>query len=67
MNTTAQKYFPDLALLIVTDTSGHQCSGFRCTEYIPTPARYKKEAPFLKEVDSQALCAIHQNLRSCSS
>lgn len=33
------------------------------THYIPTPARYKKEAPFLKEVDSQALCAVHQNLR----
>ena len=32
-------------------------------QYIPTPARYKKEAPFLKEVDSQALCTVHQNLR----
>ena len=32
-------------------------------QYIPTPARYKKEAPFLTEVDSQALCAVHQNLR----
>ena len=31
--------------------------------FIPTPARYKKEAPFLKEVDSQALAAVHQNLR----
>ena len=31
--------------------------------YVPTPACYKKEAPFLKEVDSQALCAVHQNLR----
>ena len=31
--------------------------------YIPTPARYKKGAPFLKEVDSQALCAVHQSLR----
>ena len=31
--------------------------------YIPTPAHYKKEAPFLKEVDSQALCTVHQNLR----
>ena len=31
--------------------------------YIPTPARYKKQAPFLKEVDSQALCAVHQSLR----
>ena len=31
--------------------------------YIPTPARYKKEAPFLKEVDSQPLCTVHQNLR----
>ena len=32
-------------------------------QYIPTPARYKKGAPFLKEVDSQALCSVHQNLR----
>lgn len=31
--------------------------------YIPTPAKYKKSAPFLTEVDSQALCAVHQNLR----
>lgn len=31
--------------------------------YIPTPARYKREAPFLKEVDSQPLCCVHQNLR----
>ncbi|MCI8359817.1 MAG: transposase [Clostridiales bacterium] len=31
--------------------------------YIPTPAHYKAEAPFLKEVDSQSLCAVHQNLR----
>ena len=31
--------------------------------FLPTPARYKKEAPFLKEVDSQALAAVHQNLR----
>ncbi len=31
--------------------------------YIPTPARYKKEAPFLREVDSQPLCCVHQNLR----
>lgn len=31
--------------------------------FIPTPAHYKKEAPFLKEVDSQALCTVHQNLR----
>lgn len=31
--------------------------------YIPTPAKYKKTAPFLTEVDSQALCAVHQNLR----
>ena len=31
--------------------------------FIPTPAHYKDEAPFLKEVDSQALCAVHQNLR----
>ena len=32
-------------------------------QYIPTPARYKREAPFLREVDSQALCAVHQSLR----
>ncbi|MDE7221372.1 MAG: transposase [Oscillospiraceae bacterium] len=32
-------------------------------QYIPTPAHYKKEAPFLREVDSQALCAAHQSLR----
>lgn len=31
--------------------------------YLPTPARYKGSAPFLKEVDSQALCTVHQNLR----
>ena len=31
--------------------------------FIPTPARYKKEAPFLKEVDSQALVQVHQNLK----
>jgi len=32
-------------------------------QFIPTPAHYKKEAPFLKEVDSQALCTVHQKLR----
>ena len=32
-------------------------------QHIPTPACYKKEAPFLREVDSQALCTVHQNLR----
>ncbi|MDE7245032.1 MAG: transposase [Oscillospiraceae bacterium] len=31
--------------------------------FIPTPARYKTEAPFLKEVDSQALTTTHQQLR----
>ncbi|MBQ9721357.1 MAG: transposase [Oscillospiraceae bacterium] len=31
--------------------------------YLPTPAKYKKEAPFLKEADSQALVTAHQNLR----
>lgn len=31
--------------------------------FLPTPATYKKEAPFLKEVDSQALVTVHQNLR----
>jgi putative transposase len=31
--------------------------------FIPTPAKYKREAPFLKEVDSSALANVHQNLR----
>ena len=31
--------------------------------YLPTPAKYKKGAPFLKEADSQALVTAHQNLR----
>lgn len=31
--------------------------------FIPTPAKYKAGAPFLKEVDSGALAAVHQNLR----
>lgn len=31
--------------------------------FLPTPAKYKKEAPFLQEVDSQALCSVHQSLR----
>ena len=31
--------------------------------FLPTPARYKKDFPFLKEVDSGALAAVHQNLR----
>ena len=31
--------------------------------YLPTPAKYKKGAPFLKEADSQALITAHQNLR----
>ena len=31
--------------------------------FIPTPARYKREAPFLKEVDSMALANVHQNLK----
>ena len=30
--------------------------------FIPTPAKYKKEAPFLKEVDNQALIQDHNNL-----
>ena len=33
------------------------------THFLPTPARYKKEAPFLRELDSQALVTVHQNLR----
>lgn len=31
--------------------------------FLPTPARYKKDAPFLKDADSQALVTVHQNLR----
>ena len=31
--------------------------------FIPTPAKYKKNAPFLKEADSQALVAVHQNIQ----
>lgn len=31
--------------------------------YIPIPARYKRTAPFLKDADSQALTAVHTNLR----
>ena len=31
--------------------------------FIPAPARYKKDFPFLKEVDSLALASVHQNLR----
>ena len=31
--------------------------------FIPTPAKYKNEFPFLKEVDSTALATVHQNLR----
>ena len=31
--------------------------------FIPAPARYKKDFPFLKEADSLALSSVHQNLR----
>jgi putative transposase len=31
--------------------------------FIPTPAKYKKGAPFLKEVDSQALVSVHQQIQ----
>lgn len=31
--------------------------------FIPAPARYKKDFPFLKEADSLALASVHQNLR----
>ena len=31
--------------------------------FIPTPAKYKKEFPFLKEVDSGALCNAQLNLK----
>lgn len=30
--------------------------------FIPTPAKYKKGAPFLKEVDNQALIQEHNHL-----
>lgn len=30
--------------------------------YIPTPAKYKAQFPFLKEVDSLALCNVQKNL-----
>ena len=30
--------------------------------FIPTPAKYKKEAPFLKDVDNQALIQEHNKL-----
>ena len=30
--------------------------------FIPTPAKYKKEAPFLTEVDNQALIQEHNKL-----
>ena len=32
------------------------------SHFIPTPAKYKKEAPFLKEVDNQALIQEHNKL-----
>ena len=32
------------------------------THFIPTPAKYKREAPFLKEVDNQALIQEHGKL-----
>ena len=32
------------------------------TFFIPTPAKYKNEAPFLKEVDNQALIQEHNKL-----
>ncbi len=31
--------------------------------FIPTPARYKRETPALKEVDSLALASLHQSLK----
>ena len=34
--------------------------------FIPTPAKYKKEAPFLKEVDNQALIQEHNKLSQAS-
>ena len=38
---------------VYLETHGH---------FIPTPAKYKKEAPFLKEVDNQALIQEHNKL-----
>ena len=32
------------------------------SHFIPTPAKYKKNAPFLKEVDNQALIQEHNKL-----
>ena len=32
------------------------------TFFVPTPAKYKKEFPFLKEVDSGALCNTQLDL-----
>ena len=32
--------------------------------FVPTPAKYKKDYPFLKEVDALALCNAQLNLKS---
>ncbi|MDR3766830.1 MAG: transposase [Butyricicoccus sp.] len=40
-----------------------RCYNETNTHCIPTPTKYKASAPFLKEADSSALVAVHQNLR----
>lgn len=37
------------------------------TFFVPTPAKYKKEFPFLKEVDSGALCNTQLDLQNANS
>lgn len=34
--------------------------------FIPTPAKYKKEFPFLKEIDSGALCNAQLDLKDAN-
>ena len=34
--------------------------------FIPTPAKYKKEFPFLKEIDSGALCNTQLDLKDAN-
>ena len=36
------------------------------TFFVPTPAKYKKEFPFLKEVDSGALCNTQLDLQDAN-
>lgn len=37
------------------------------TFFVPTPAKYKKEFPFLKEVDSGALCNTQLDLQDANN